>query len=281
MGVSELVSWWVECETASGSPASRGRRSTHQLTHSPHPVSGRQSARSIPIRQGPLASIVAAHTHSRRGHVNRSSHRRRAGDRRLGLALAAPRRSASARPATPIASRSTGRVTEPNGRTTDYVVMSGRAMVTEKAAGSTSTRPRWKRGAMAEQGQLHPVRSDVDDDRVAEGSGRSLRLRARESRAGMRRSRPTCPACAMRRSATSPSTSRSSARGEPMLGMATTKYRLTQDYKVATRAASVSRNSTEHIVQDVWMADEQKGARQSVRAPGPCARRRRAAASTS
>ena len=47
--------------------------------------------------------------------------------------------------------------------------------------------------------------------------------------------------------------------GEPMLGMATTKYRLTQDYEMTARVALVDRNSTEHVVQDFWMADEKKG----------------------
>lgn len=47
--------------------------------------------------------------------------------------------------------------------------------------------------------------------------------------------------------------------GEPLLGMSTTKYRVTQDYKVAMKVAFVNRNSTEHIVQDFWMADQKHG----------------------
>ena len=49
---------------------------------------------------------------------------------------------------------------------------------------------------MAEQGRLHPLRSDVDDDRVAEGQA-DPQVHARRSREGdVCRSRPTCPACA-------------------------------------------------------------------------------------
>ena len=48
--------------------------------------------------------------------------------------------------------------------------------------------------------------------------------------------------------------------GEQIIGRATTKYRITQDYKVAaTMPLGRSRNSTEHIVQEFWVADEQKG----------------------
>jgi hypothetical protein len=47
--------------------------------------------------------------------------------------------------------------------------------------------------------------------------------------------------------------------GESMLGMSTTRYRVTQDYKIAMKVAFMNRNSTEHIVQDYWMADEKAG----------------------
>lgn len=47
--------------------------------------------------------------------------------------------------------------------------------------------------------------------------------------------------------------------GEPIFGMTTTKRRITQDYKVAAKGASTTRNSTERVVQDVWMADAPKG----------------------
>ena len=56
--------------------------------------------------------------------------------------------------------------------------------------------------------------------------------------------------------------------GEPLLGMSTTKYRVTQDYKLAMKVALMNRNSTEHIVQEYWMADQKKRLRQSVRAHG-------------
>jgi hypothetical protein len=47
--------------------------------------------------------------------------------------------------------------------------------------------------------------------------------------------------------------------GEPLLGMSTTRYRITQDYKLAVKVAFVNRNSAEHIVQEYWMADQKSG----------------------
>jgi hypothetical protein len=48
--------------------------------------------------------------------------------------------------------------------------------------------------------------------------------------------------------------------GDPMLGMKTTRYRLTEDYKVAAVGPLMQkRNSTEHIVQELWIADEREG----------------------
>jgi hypothetical protein len=47
--------------------------------------------------------------------------------------------------------------------------------------------------------------------------------------------------------------------GEPLLGMSTTKFRVTQDYKLAMKVAIMNRNSSEHIVQEYWMADQKSG----------------------
>ena len=47
--------------------------------------------------------------------------------------------------------------------------------------------------------------------------------------------------------------------GEPLLGMSTTRYRLTQDYKIAIKVAFMNRSSTEHIVQEYWMAEPKGG----------------------
>jgi hypothetical protein len=47
--------------------------------------------------------------------------------------------------------------------------------------------------------------------------------------------------------------------GEPLLGMSTTRYRVTQDYKIAVKVAFMNRSSTEHIVQEYWMADQKNG----------------------
>lgn len=47
--------------------------------------------------------------------------------------------------------------------------------------------------------------------------------------------------------------------GEPLVGMSTTRFRVTSDYKIAMKMAFMNRNSTEHIVQDYWMADQKSG----------------------
>jgi hypothetical protein len=46
--------------------------------------------------------------------------------------------------------------------------------------------------------------------------------------------------------------------GEPMLGMATTRDRLTQDYDVAATGAVQKRSSTEHVVQELRIVDERQ-----------------------
>jgi hypothetical protein len=47
--------------------------------------------------------------------------------------------------------------------------------------------------------------------------------------------------------------------GESLLGMSTTRYRVTQDYKIGMKVAFMNRSSTEHIVQEYWMADQKNG----------------------
>src|SRR5215204_2335656 len=67
----------------------------------------------------------------------------------LTLAAAAPRVFT---PGYTYRMRITGQITEPNGQTRDYVVMSGRAMVTAKAGRLDIEEASKERGAMADKG---------------------------------------------------------------------------------------------------------------------------------
>jgi hypothetical protein len=148
----------------------------------------------------------------------------------------------------------TGRVSEPNGRTTDFVVMSGHALVTDKAGRLDIDRASLDRGAVAQK-DSYILYDSTSMTIVSPTSRQIVRLplehleralsAARASDAGVEVSDPSVNLEQL-------------GPGEPILGMATTKYRITQDYKVATKGASTTRNSTERIVQDFWMADAPK-----------------------
>jgi hypothetical protein len=198
--------------------------------------------------------------------------------RRIGVALAiagsvltpATATSQRASPGYSYRLRVTGRVTEPNGRTTDYVVMSGHALVTEKAGRLDVDEAAMKRGAsspkdsyilydsasmtiVAPRGR-QMVRLPLDDLERTLGSGNIAGNAGRISDVAV--------------------AFETLGPGEPMLGMSTTRYRITQDYKVAAKLPSKSRNSTEHIVHELWMTDEQKDlanpfARLSLARTGP------------
>lgn len=180
--------------------------------------------------------------------------------RRIGVALAiagsvAPLAAASAQRASPGYSyrlRTTGRVTEPNGRTTDYVVMSGHALVSEKGGRLDVDEASPKRGAMAVK-DSYILYDSTSMTIVAPKNRQIVRLSLESLERGL-----SGAAVPVTISDVAVNLEKLGA-GEPMLGRATTRYRITQDYKVAAQSASVSRNSTEHVVQDFWMADEQKG----------------------
>ena len=182
--------------------------------------------------------------------------------RRIGVALAiaglvAPLARATSQRASPgyaFRLEMTGRVTEPNGRTTDYVLMSGHALVTEKAGRLDIDQASLNRGAVAQKDNY--ILYDSTSMTIVSPKNRQIvRLplehleralsAARASDAGVEVSDPS-------------ENVEQLGPGEPILGMATTKYRITQDYKVATKGAATTRNSTERIVQDFWMADAPK-----------------------
>ena len=147
-------------------------------------------------------------------------------------------------------------VTEPDGKTKDYVVMSGRAMVSAKGGRMDIEAAAKDKGAMGEQGtyilydptsmlmvspkEKRVVRFGIDD--LEKGMGQlanvpGMRLAISDVKVGLEKLGP----------------------GEPLLGMSTTKYRMTQDYKIAIKVAFMNRSSTEHIVQEYWMAEPKGG----------------------
>jgi hypothetical protein len=182
--------------------------------------------------------------------------------RRIGVALAiagsvatpATARSQHASPGYSYRLRITGRVTEPNGRTTDYVVMSGHALVTEKAGRLDIDEASWKHGAIAEKDN-HILYDSASMTIVSPKFRQVARLPLENS------GPDASPGSIAHARATISDVTVAVEKlgtGERMLGMATTRYRLTQDYHVATTDASAKRSSTEHVVQDLWIADERK-----------------------
>jgi hypothetical protein len=151
--------------------------------------------------------------------------------------------------------RMTSRVTRPNGRTTDYVVMAGNAIVTEQRGRFDIDEASRESGALPQKGSY--ILYDSTSMTIVSPRDRQI---------------VSFPLVGLERALSSAGVSGTLVKisdvavnfeklgaGETMLGMATTKFRITQDYKVAAKSALTSRNDTEHVVQDFWMADEQKG----------------------
>jgi len=153
--------------------------------------------------------------------------------------------------------RISGQITEPNGKTKDYVAMSGRAMVTSKGGRLDIDEASKERGAMADKGGY--ILYDPTSMMIVNPKEKQiLKFTFEDLEKGMSALAANMPG--MRISITDVAVGfEKLGPGEPVLGMATTKYRVTQDYKIAMKVAFMNRNSTEHIVQDYWMADEKAG----------------------
>jgi hypothetical protein len=172
----------------------------------------------------------------------------------LTIAAAAPRVFS---PGYTYRMRISGQATEPNGKTTDYVVMSGRAMVTSKNGRLDIEDAAKERGAMGEKGGYF-LYDQTSMMIVSPKEKQIIKFGFDDLEKGMSTMMANAPGLRITISDVTVSFEKLGA-GEPLLGMSTTKYRITQDYKLAMKVAFMNRNSTEHIVQDYWMADEKKG----------------------
>ena len=153
--------------------------------------------------------------------------------------------------------RISGQVTEANGKTRDYVFMSGRATVTSKHGRLDIDEASKERGAMGEKGGYF-LYDDTSMMIVNPKDKQILKFTFDDMEKGMSAFGSNTPG--MRIAITDVAVSvEQLGPGEQLLGMSTTKYRVTQDYKLAMKVAFMNRNSTEHIVQDYWMADEKSG----------------------
>ena len=172
----------------------------------------------------------------------------------LTLAAAAPRVFS---PGYTYRMRISGQVTEPNGKVKDYVAMSGRAMVTSKAGRLDIEEASKERGAMADKGGyiLYDPTSMMI---VSPKEKQILKFTFDDLEKGMSALAASVPG--LRIAVTDVAVNLEKlGPGEPLLGMSTTKFRVTQDYKLAMKVAIMNRNSTEHIVQEYWMADQKSG----------------------
>ena len=150
-----------------------------------------------------------------------------------------------------------GQVTDANGKAKDYVMMSGRAMVNANGGRLDIDEASKERGAMADKGGYilyDPTAMMI----VSPKDKQVLRFGVDDMEKSM--SALTANVPGMRISITDVAVNLEKlGAGESMLGMATTRYRVTQDYKIAMKVAFMNHNSTEHIVQEYWVADQKKG----------------------
>jgi hypothetical protein len=172
----------------------------------------------------------------------------------LTLAAATPRAFS---PGYTYRMRISGQTTEANGKTKDFLVMSGRAMVTSKNGRLDIDEASKERGAMGEKGgyflydQSSMMLVSPRDKQILKFSFDDLEKGVSALTTNTPGMRITISDVAVN--------FESLGAGEPLLGMSTTKYRITQDYKLAMKVAFVNRSSTEHVVQDFWMADQKHG----------------------
>jgi hypothetical protein len=153
--------------------------------------------------------------------------------------------------------RISGQVTDADGKAKDFVVMSGRAMVTARNGRLDIEEASRERGAMGEKGGYF-LYDPTSMMMVSPKDKQILKFNFEDIEKGMSAFAATTPG--MRISITDVAVNfEKLGPGESLLGMSTTKYRITQDYKIAMKVAFVNRNSTEHIVQEYWMADQKSG----------------------
>jgi hypothetical protein len=150
-----------------------------------------------------------------------------------------------------------GQITEANGKSKDYVVMSGKAMVNANGGRLDIDEASKERGAMTEKGGyilFDPTAMMI----VSPKDKQILRFGVDDMEKSMSALTGNVPGMSIKISDVAVNFEKLGA-GEPLLGMATTRYRITQDYKIAMKVAFMNRSSTEHIVQEYWMADQKKG----------------------
>jgi hypothetical protein len=150
-----------------------------------------------------------------------------------------------------------GQVIEPNGKAKDYVVMSGKAMVSTNGGRLDIEEASRDRGAMTEKGGYilyDPTAMMI----VSPKEKQVVRFAFDDMEKGMSALAANVPG--MKITITDVAVNLEKlGPGESMLGMSTTRYRMTQDYKIAMKVAFMNRSSTEHIVQEYWMADPKRG----------------------
>jgi hypothetical protein len=147
-------------------------------------------------------------------------------------------------------------VTEPNGRTRDFVAMSGRASVNAHGGRLDIDDVAKDRSAMGEKGGyfLYDATSMMI---VSPKEKQVVRFGFDDLEKGMSQL-ASVPGMNITVSDVNVGVEKLGA-GESLLGMSTTRFRVTQDYKIAMKVAFMNRSSTEHIVQEYWMADQKNG----------------------
>jgi hypothetical protein len=185
--------------------------------------------------------------------------------RRSGLALAIAGSALSLAAATPrvfspgytYRMKIDSHVTEPDGKTKDYVVMSGRAMVSAKGGRLDIEEASRENGALGEKGGyiLYDPTSMMI---VSTKEKQVMRIGFEDMEKGMGNLAANVPGMRITVTDVNVGVEKLGA-GEPLLGMATQRYRVTQDYKIAIKVAFMNRSSTEHIVQEYWMTEPKNG----------------------
>jgi len=153
--------------------------------------------------------------------------------------------------------RSTMRVTDPKGKVTESVVMSGRAMMTATAGRLDIEQGDRSRGAMAEKGDymlfdanrfmiVSPKEKQVVEfafDDMAKGATAfaaampGMKVSATDVRVAMEKV----------------------GAGETIGGVPTERYRMTQEYAIAVQVAFMKRNTREQVVTEYHVAEPRSG----------------------